>query len=76
MIVIERSPGEGLAIGRYVVRVLAVRAGEVVLALSDPEKDCCRCGEGPGERHRCPVCAAAVLLCAGCAASWACDCGG
>jgi len=64
MIVIERSPDQGVQIGRYTLRVLAVRADEVVVALLDPDKDCSGCGERtPGDRCLtcgtllCPVCA-------------------
>ena len=75
MVQIDRSPGEAVRIGRYTLRVLAVRAGEVVVALLDPEKDCAGCGEQTIRRDRCPVCGVKTLVCEGCAASWRCpDC--
>jgi hypothetical protein len=63
MVVIERSPDQEVRIGRYTLRVLAVHADEVVVALFDPDMDCIGCGERPAD-GRCPVCAAVVC--------WAC----
>jgi hypothetical protein len=66
MVVIERSPGEGVQIGHHVLRVLAVHADEVVVALLDPDKVCVVCGAGldepaqtagATEPGRCPRCA-------------------
>jgi hypothetical protein len=63
MVVIERSPEQGVQIGRYVLRVLAVHADEVVVALIDPDRDCAGCGERTTGRCRgcaarvCPACA-------------------
>ena len=56
MVVIERSPEQGVQIGRYVLRVLAVHADEVVVALIDPDRDCAGCGERT--TGRCPGCGA------------------
>jgi hypothetical protein len=64
MIVIERSPEEGVQVGRYTLWVLAVHADEVVLALIDPDKDCAGCGERADGSH-CPACG--VLVCPVCA---------
>jgi hypothetical protein len=72
MVTIERSPGQAIRIGRYTVRVLAVHAGEVVLALLDPDRDCAGCGERPADRLRCPVCQAEAVVCAACVGSWHC----
>jgi len=58
MVVIERSPDQGVQIGRYLLRVLAVHADEVVVALIDPDKDCVGCGESA--TGRCPGCGAVV----------------
>jgi hypothetical protein len=69
---IERSPGEGVQIGPYTLRVLAVRAGEVVVAILDPDVDCACCGERPAQRRRCPLCAAEAVVCPACARSWRC----
>jgi methionyl-tRNA synthetase len=60
MVVIERSPDQGVQIGRYTLRVLAVRADEVVVALLDPDRDCAGCGERAEEGSRCAVCGAVV----------------
>jgi hypothetical protein len=64
MVIIERSADQGVQVGPYTLWVLAVRAGEVVVALLDPDKDCIGCGERTaGARCRlcgalvCPVCA-------------------
>lgn len=72
MVQIERSPGEAVRIGRYTLRVLAVHAGEVVVALIDPERDCAGCGEQTADRVRCPACAAEMRVCPSCAVSWSC----
>jgi hypothetical protein len=71
MVVIERSPDQSVQIGPYTLRVLAVRAGEVVVALLDPATDCISCGER-GSARRCRVCDVEVLLCPGCVDSWRC----
>jgi hypothetical protein len=75
MIEIERSPGQGVRIGACLLRVLAVRAGEVVVALLDPNADCHSCGEPTSDRRRCPLCAAEALVCPACEPSWRCSCG-
>jgi hypothetical protein len=72
MVDIERSPGQDLRIGPYILRVLAVRGDEVVIALLDPEKDCAGCGGQPAERRRCLACGAEALLCADCVPAWRC----
>jgi hypothetical protein len=64
MVVIERSPDQGVQVGRYTLWVLAVRADEVVVAVLDPDKDCGGCGERAAGRP-CPVCG--VLVCPVCA---------
>jgi hypothetical protein len=64
MVVIERSPDQGVQIGRYTLRVLAVHGDEVVVAVFDPDKDCVGCGERAAGQ-RCPVCGA--LVCPVCA---------
>jgi hypothetical protein len=73
MVVIERSPDQGVQIGPYTLWVLAIHPDEVVVGLLDPEKDCGGCGERTsGDRCRvcgalvCPVCARA-RLCPRCA---------
>jgi hypothetical protein len=68
MVVIERSPDQGVQIGRYTLRVLAVHANEVVVALIDPDTDCAVCGERT--TGRCPGCDARV--CPACARAWHC----
>ena len=72
MVKIERSPGQGVQIGRYTLRVLAVHAGEVVVAVLDPDLDCACCGERPAAHCRCPRCGAEAVVCATCASSWQC----
>ena len=72
MIVIQRSPGEAVRIGPYMLRVLAVHGDEVVVALLDPERDCAACGERPAQRRRCPGCEAEALVCDACAPDWRC----
>jgi hypothetical protein len=72
MVKIERSAGQGVQIGRYTLRVLAVGADEVVVALLDPDVDCACCGERPAGRRRCPLCAAEAVVCPACAQSWRC----
>jgi hypothetical protein len=72
MVVIERMPGLGVQIGRYTLQVLAVHAGEVVVALLDPDKDCAGCGERPADRRRCPGCGAEAVVCPACAPVWRC----
>jgi hypothetical protein len=69
---IERSPGEGVRIGPYTLRVLSVDADKVVFALLDPDLDCCCCGERPADHRRCPVCATEAVVCTDCAGSWQC----
>jgi hypothetical protein len=71
MIVIERSPGEGVRVGRYTLRVLAVRAGEVVVALYGPE-ECAVCGGTVTGPTVCPVCGEEAILCPACSPSWRC----
>lgn len=72
MVAIQRSPGEAVRIGRYTLKVLAVHADEVVVALLDPEKDCAACGEATAAQSRCPACTAEMRLCNACALSWNC----
>jgi len=72
MVMIERKPGLGVQIGPYTLQVLAVHAGEVVVALLDPEKDCACCGERPAERRRCSHCQGEAVLCSDCEPSWPC----
>ena len=55
MVIIERSPDQGVQVGPYTLWVLAVHANEVVIALLDPDKDCIVCGE-PTPGARCPIC--------------------
>jgi hypothetical protein len=64
MVVIERSPDQGVLIGRYTLRVLAIHADEVVVALLDPDRDCAGCGER-AEGSRCGTCGALVCPCCG-----------
>jgi hypothetical protein len=70
--VIERSPNQAVRIGPYTLRVLAVRADEVVVALLDPDRDCHACGERPADRLRCPACGAEAVVCPVCVRSWRC----
>jgi hypothetical protein len=72
MVEIERKAGEAVRVGRYTLRVIAVRPGEVVIALLDPDKDCAGCGERPAQRRRCPVCGAEAVLCNACLPSRRC----
>jgi hypothetical protein len=72
MVEIERRPGQSVQIGRYTLQVLAVRAGEVVFALLDPDNDCAGCGASPADRHGCPGCREEVRLCSACVGSWRC----
>jgi hypothetical protein len=72
MVVIQRSPGQGVRIGPCTLRVLAVHADEVVVALLDPDKDCAVCGERPAERRSCPVCQAEAVVCPVCVPVWQC----
>jgi hypothetical protein len=67
MFVIPRSPGQAVRIGACTLRVVAIHAGEVVLALFDPEEDCAGCGERPAERRPCSVCRAETVVCTACA---------
>jgi hypothetical protein len=69
MVVIERSPDQGVQVGPYTLWVLAVHADEVVIALLDPDKDCVGCGERAAGQ-RCPVCGA--LVCPACAQAACC----
>jgi hypothetical protein len=52
MIAVELKPGEGVRIGAHTVEVLAVRAGEVVVALHGPT--------GDNHAQRCPICRSRV----------------
>ena len=72
MKMLELSPGRGVQVGPYTLRVLAVRPGEVVLALLDPDKDCTGCGGRPAARLRCPICRAEALVCPDCVSSQSC----
>ena len=71
MVELERTPGQAVQIGRYTLRVLAVRQGEVVVALLDPDKDCAACGQR-AERSQCPACQAVMVVCRDCVESWRC----
>ena len=72
MVTIECSPGQCVRIGHRTMRVLAVHAAEVILALIDPDKDCALCGERPANRHYCPVCASGTVICPACTPDWCC----
>jgi hypothetical protein len=72
MVVIERSPGQCVQVGPYVLRVLAVHADEVVVALFDPDRDCHVCGERPADRRACSVCGAEVVVCPACLGASSC----
>lgn len=69
---IELAPGQSVRVGPCLLRVLAVRSDEVVLALLDPQKDCVFCGERTHGRHQCPVCQTEVLICSNCLTSQSC----
>jgi hypothetical protein len=72
MVVIERLLGQGVRIGPYVVRVLAIHAEEVVIALHRPDESCVACAEAEGSPRLCPVCLAESVVCPACAQSWPC----
>jgi hypothetical protein len=72
MVVIERTPGQAIRIGPYIVKVLAVRHGHVKVALLDQTKDCLFCGQETLRRRRCSVCSAEALVCPVCALSFRC----
>jgi hypothetical protein len=71
MVELERTPGQAVQIGRYTLRVLAVREGEVVVALLDPDKDCVGCGQR-GVSSLCPACQTVMVVCPDCVRSWRC----
>jgi hypothetical protein len=66
MFLFELSPGQGVQIGACTLRVLAVHAGEVVVGLFDPAKDCVFCGERPAAHVCCPVCRFETVACSEC----------
>jgi hypothetical protein len=72
MFLIEVSPGQEVRVGRRTLRVLAIHAGEVVVAVLDPAQDCAFCGGPPAARRRCPVCQAEALVCPDCVPSRPC----
>jgi len=74
MFFFELTPGQDVRVGPCTLRVLAVRPGEVVVALLDPAHDCAFCGERPAARHRCPVCQAEAPVCPDCLAYYPCPC--
>jgi hypothetical protein len=71
MVELERTAGQTLQIGPYTLRVLEVRADEVVVALLDPDRDCDGCG-GPLECALCPVCESVTAACPVCSPSGRC----
>jgi hypothetical protein len=71
MVVLERMSGQSLRVGPYTLEVLAVRAGEVVVALHGPEESCAGCGRPAGRRH-CPACGAEGAVCPECLPSCRC----
>ncbi len=70
MVVIERSPEQGVRVGRYTVWILAVHGDDVTLAVFDPDRDCAGCAERTAGSSRCPVCGA--LVCPVCARAGGC----
>lgn len=72
MIELERTVGQSVRIGPYTLRVLEVEAGEVVVALLDPDADCDSCGR-PLECVLCPVCEAVTAACSVCSPSGQCQ---
>jgi hypothetical protein len=57
MVTIERMAGQGVRIGGYILKVLAVQPGRVVVALLDAETECLSCGQSL-VGGRCPACQA------------------
>jgi hypothetical protein len=57
MVMIERMAGQGVRIGGQILKVLAVQAGRVVIAVLDAEKECLSCGQTLVD-GRCPACQA------------------
>jgi hypothetical protein len=47
MVEIERSPGQGVRIGRHTLRVVAVLPDRVVIALHGPDEECDPGGQEP-----------------------------
>jgi hypothetical protein len=72
MVVIERETGQAVQVGPHLLKVLAIRAGEVILVLLDPEKDCLGCGDPGTDRFRCSACGLEALRCPACLPDWTC----
>jgi hypothetical protein len=66
MTAIELGAGQSVRVGRYTLRIVAVRGAEVIVALFDPEKDCAGCGVRPASPSRCQACQTEAPLCADC----------